>query len=49
MKKKKDILFIRILNRILKLKDLKLFEIGIGLVKGFSIKVEFFKNKGEQE
>jgi len=44
-KEKKENLFIRLLNRILKLKHLKMFELAIGFVKGFSVKVEFFADK----
>ena len=44
-KNKKELLFIKILNRILKLANLKIFELAIGFVKGFSIKIEFFKKK----
>ena len=44
-KNKKELLFIKILNRILKLNNLKIFELAIGFVKGFSIKLEFFKQK----
>ena len=47
--KKKDALFVRILNRLLKLKFLKLLELSIGLVKGFAVKIEFFEDKGEQD
>ena len=42
---KRENLFIRILNKVLKLKYLKMFELAIGFVKGFSIKVEFFAKK----
>lgn len=44
-KNKKELLFIRILNKVLKLANLKIFELAIGFVKGFSIKIEFFKKK----
>lgn len=47
-KSKKESLLIKLLNRILKLKYLKLFEIAIGFVKGFSIKVEFFEGKNNE-
>jgi hypothetical protein len=47
-KNKKDPLFVRILNRLLKLKFLKLLELSIGFVKGFAVKIEFFEDKGEQ-
>ena len=44
-KAKKENLFLRLFNRILKLKHLRLFELAIGWVRGFSVKVEFFKEK----
>lgn len=37
--------FLKLFNRILKLKSLKMFEVAIGFIKGFSVKVEFFENK----
>jgi len=40
---KKETLFIRILNRLLKLECLKILELSISWLKGFSIKIEFFK------
>ena len=46
-KNKNENLFMRILNKILKLSYLKMFELVIGFVKGFCIKVEFFESKGE--
>ena len=46
-KKKKEALFIKVLNRLLKLKFLKLLELSIGFVKGFSVKIEFFQDKGD--
>lgn len=46
---KKEGIFLRIFNRILKLKHLKLFELAIGFVKGFSVKVEFFQVKDKEE
>ncbi len=46
-KKKKEALFVRILDRLLKLKFLKLLELSIGFVKGFSVKIEFFEEKGK--
>ncbi len=47
MKKKnrKENLFIRTLNRLLKLDCLKLLELSIGFVKGFAVKIEFFQKK----
>ena len=50
-KVKKDALFVRILNRLLKLDCLKLLELSIGFVKGFAVKIEFFekKNKGDKK
>ena len=47
-KPKKDSLFVKVLNRLLKLKFLKLLELSIGFVKGFSVKVEFFPEKGDK-
>ncbi len=38
-------LFVRTLNRLLKLPLLKLMELSLGWVKGFSVKVEFFEDK----
>ena len=48
---KKDALFVRLLNRLLKLDCLKLLELSIGFVKGFAVKIEFFekKEKGGQQ
>lgn len=48
-KRKNENLFIRILDKILKLSYLKMFELSIGFVKGFSIKVEFFESKMKEE
>lgn len=48
-RKKKANLFVRILDRLLKLKFLKLAELSIGFVKGFAVKVEFFEDKGQQD
>ena len=51
-KKKKsnqENLFVRILNKILKLNYLKMFELSIGFVKGFAVKVEFFEGKEKQD
>lgn len=48
-KKKKQSLFIKILNRLLKLNYLKLLELSIGFVKGFSVKLEFFEEKGKAD
>ena len=47
-KKRKESLFIKILNKALKLPYLKLLELSIGFVKGFSIKIEFFQTKGDK-
>lgn len=44
-KGKKENLFVRLFDKILKLKHLKMFELAIGFVKGFSVKVEFFEDK----
>lgn len=46
-KSKKENLFIRLINKILGLKDLKLFELALGWVRGMSIKIEFFPKKEE--
>ena len=46
-KEKKENLFIKILNRLLKLEYLKLLELSIGFVKGFAVKIEFFEEKGK--
>lgn len=46
-KPKKEALFVRILDKLLKLKFLKLLELSIGFVKGFSVKIEFFQEKRE--
>ncbi len=48
-KNKKESLFVKILNRTLKLPYLKLLELSIGFVKGFAIKIEFFESKGQNE
>ena len=45
---KKDALFVRVLNRLLKLDCLKLLELSIGFVKGFAVKIEFFEKKEKQ-
>ena len=47
--KKKEALFVRILNRLLKLDCLKLLELSIGFVKGFAVKIEFFEDKGNNK
>jgi len=44
-KAKKANIFVRILNRLLKLKLLKLLKLSIGLVKGFAVEIEFFEDK----
>lgn len=48
-KRKKDALFVRILNRLLKLDCLKLLELSIGFVKGFAVKIEFFQKDKNDE
>lgn len=48
-KNKKQSLFVKILDRLLKLKFLKLLELSIGFIKGFSVKIEFFQEKGDQK
>lgn len=44
---KKEGFFLKLFNKILKLKHLKMFELAIGLVKGFAVKVEFFAEHKE--
>lgn len=46
--KKKASLFVKVLDKLLKLKFLKLLELSIGFVKGFAVKVEFFEDKTKQ-
>lgn len=48
-RKKKGSLFVRILDRLLKLKFLKLLELSIGFVKGFAVKIEFFEDKDKPD
>lgn len=48
-KPKKEALFVKILNRLLKLDCLKLLELSIGFVKGFAVKIEFFEKKNNKE
>ena len=43
--KKKEALFVKVLNRLLKLDCLKLLDLSIGFVKGFAVRVEFFEKK----
>ncbi len=45
---KKEALFVRVLNRLLKLDCLKLLQLSIGFVKGFDVKIEFFEKKDKQ-
>ena len=47
--KKKEGFFLKLFNRILKLKHLRMFELAIGFVKGFSVKVEFFESKNKEK
>ena len=47
-KNKKENLFLRLFNRILKLPYLRKFKLGIGWVKGFDVEVEFFEKKTEK-
>lgn len=47
-KNKKKSLFVRILNRLLKLKFLKLLDLSIGVIKGFNVRIEFFEQKGDK-
>ena len=44
-KNKKESLFVKILNRTLKLPYLKLLELSIGFVKGFAIKINKSPNQ----
>lgn len=44
-KQKQTSLFVKTLNRLLKLPLLKLLELSIGFVKGFCVKIEFFEDK----
>jgi len=44
---RKEALFVRVLNRLLRLRFLKLLELSIGLMKGFSVKIEFFEDKSQ--
>lgn len=48
-KNKKQSLFVKILDKLIKLEFLKLLELSIGFVKGFCVKIEFFEKKGEQK
>lgn len=48
-KNKKQSLFFKTLNKLLKLPLLKLLELSIGFVKGFSVKIEFFEDKEENK
>lgn len=48
-KPKKEALFVRVLNRLLKLDCLKLLELSIGFVKGFAVKIEFFEDKTQEK
>lgn len=47
-KRKKENIFIKILNKLLKLNYLKILELSIGLVKGFHVKIEFFEDKTKE-
>lgn len=44
---KKANIFVRILDKLLKLKLLKILELSIGFVKGFAVKIEFFEDKNK--
>ena len=46
-KKNKESIFFKVLNSVLKLENLKLFEFSISFLKGFNIKLEFFEKKKE--
>ena len=46
---KKTNIFIRILNKLLKLKFLKKLGLSIGFVKGFDVQIEFFEDKIQGE
>ena len=45
---KKANIFVRILDKLLKLKFLKLLELSIGFVRGFAVKIEFFEDKNKE-
>ena len=49
LKKKKGMLFIRLLNKLIKLKHLRILELSIGWVKGFSVKIGFYEDKNGGE
>ena len=44
---KRESIFFRVLNSVLKLENLKLFEFSISFLKGFNIKLEFYEKKKE--
>lgn len=44
-KPRKEFFLVRILNKVLKLDYLKMLDISVGFVKGFSVKLEFFEKK----
>jgi len=44
-KKSRESIFFRVLNSVLKLENLKLFEFSISFLKGFNIKLEFYEKK----
>ena len=41
---KRESLFLKVLNRLLKLKFLKVLNLSLGLVKGFAVRLEFFED-----
>lgn len=46
---RKEGLFLKLINKVLKLEHLKMFEIALGWVKGMSLKIEFFEMKREKK
>jgi len=46
---KKESLFLKVLNRLLKLKFLKVLDLSLGLVKGFSVRLEFFEDVSNKQ
>jgi len=44
-RKSRESIFFKVLNSVLKLENLKLFEFSISFLKGFNIKLEFYEKK----
>lgn len=44
-KEKKEGLFNRLLNRLIKLPHLKILDLSISFLKGFQVKIELFEEK----